>query len=59
MPKTNAISVRLSEATYMEVANLAKEHQMPISTVVSALTTHSINLILDNNVQPQELQRKS
>ena len=59
MPKTKAISVRLSEATYMEVANLAKEHQMPISTVVSALTTHSINLILDNNVQPQELQRKS
>lgn len=59
MPKTNAISVRLSEAIYMEVANIAKEHQMPISTVVSALTTHSINLILDNNVQPQELQRKS
>lgn len=59
MPKTNAISVRLNESTYMEVANIAKTHQMPISTVISALTEHSVNLILDKNVQPQELQRES
>ena len=59
MPKTEPIKVRLDESTYMEVVNIAKTHQMPISTVVSALTTHSINLILDNNAKPQELQRQS
>lgn len=59
MPKTESIRVRLEESTYMEVVNLAKEHQMPVSTVVAALTTHSVNLILGQNAQPQELQRQS
>lgn len=59
MPKTESIRVRLEESTYMEVVNLAKAHQMPVSTVVAALTTHSVNLILDQNEQPQELQRQS
>ena len=57
MPKTTPIPVRLDEATLMEVRNIAKEHRMPVSTVISALTTHSVNLILDHNAKPQELQR--
>ena len=57
MPKTTPIPVRLDEATLMEVRNIAKQHQMPVSTVISALTTHSVNLILDHNAKPQELQR--
>lgn len=49
MAKTEPIRVRLQESTYMEVANIAAQHQVPISTVVSAMTTHAINQLLDRN----------
>ena len=49
MAKTEPMGVRLQESTYMEVANIAAQHQVPISTVVSAMTTHAINQLLDQN----------
>lgn len=46
--KSKSISVRLTESTYLEVQRLAAEHNVKTSTIVSALTTHSVNLLNDN-----------
>lgn len=47
--KSKTIAVRLEESTYIEVQRLAQEHNVKESAIVAALTTHSVNLIVDNN----------
>ena len=60
--KSKVISVRLEESTYIEVQRLAQAHNVRESAVISALTTHSVNLLnSDNNVQgtTQNMQKTS
>lgn len=57
--KSKTIAVRLEESTYIEVQRIALEHRVKESAVVAALTTHSINQIVDQNVQGPAITGRS